>query len=139
MQVLPDRFETESWSYLKAPNGSPFFRFDVSERASASLLPVRGRWVLAVAIPPAPDFSRDIAAMKSSGETVVGSLGRAFYDIGLLAMRQDRELGLSFILQAVLCSTSAGDPVTTAPAGVLVGDALVSGGFFDTAQIALTR
>ena len=138
-QVLPDRFETESWSYLKAPNGSPFFRFDVSEAARASLLPVRGRWVLAVLIPPTAEFSRDIASMTSSGETIIGNLGRAFYDIGLHLLRQGRHLGQSFMLQAVICSTSAGDPAVTAPAGVLVGDALVAEGGLDTAEIVLAQ
>lgn len=139
VDVLPDRYESGSWAFLKAPNGSPFFRFEISDTAAASMLPVRGRWKLVVSQPPYVEFDRDVAAQAAAGDMIVTRLGRVFADVARDAIAYDRNAGLGFYLQALQCALACGDAATAVNAAVVLGDKAVENNDFAAARVALVE
>jgi len=125
VEVLPDRFTTRMWAFLKAPNGSPFFRFMVGPPAHASLLPVRGKWKLVANVPGQSDVAVDVASQTSDGRTIVTAVARALMSVGLQAMPTHRESACQFLRQAHVYSFAAGDMRVAARSGELLADELV--------------
>lgn len=137
VDALPEGRRDDLWAFLKAPNGSPFFRFGVAPPGTASLLPAGRVWRLGMQIPGIHESVDDIAPIAADGRTVVSSVARAFWRIGWTTRgRPDTADGL--LLQAYLMGRSSADASTVAGAGELLGDRAAQDGNYGDAVTLLS-
>lgn len=134
VDALPEGRRDDLWMFLKASNGSPFFRFGVEPPGSASLLPVRRSWLFMASIPGRQDYEEEIAPIATDGPTIVSGVARAFWRLGTESGHPDAGL----LLQAFVMGRSSGDSLTLAGAGEALADSLIRDEDYRDALAVLT-